>query len=189
MATLTTLTALPSAIFAGDTLLFSVKLADYLPSAGWTLKYHLKNKDSDPVELTSTAGSTDDHLFNVAADTTGTWPEGDYWGVAVVNDGTSYRTVGEVKVTVQQDLSQVGPDYDPRSHARKCLDAIEAVMEGRASKDIINTTIAGQSVGRMTPEQLAFWRNYYRQEVASEEAAVNAANGNATGRNILIRFN
>ncbi|MEY4387783.1 MAG: hypothetical protein RLY20_3066, partial [Verrucomicrobiota bacterium] len=61
--------------------------------------------------------------------------------------------------------------------------------EGRASKDIINTTIAGQSVGRMTPEQLAFWRNYYRAEVSAEEAALDAANGKATGKNILMRFN
>lgn len=188
MATLTTLSALPSVINAGETLLFAVQVAGYPPGDGWTLSYFLKNKDSSAVELTSTA-SGQDHLFSIPASTTGTWTAGEYFGVARVDDGTSYRVIADVRVEVWQDMSQVGPDYDPRSHARKCLDAIEAVMEGRASKDIINTTIAGQSVGRMTPEQLAFWRNYYRAEVSAEDAAIDAANGKATGKNILMRFN
>jgi hypothetical protein len=188
MATLTTLTALPSVINAGETLLFAVQVAGYPPGDGWTLSYFLKNKDAAVVELTSTQ-SGNDHLFNVAADVTGGWTAGEYFGVARVDDGTNFRVVSDVRLEVRQDLSQVGADYDPRSHARKCLDAIESVMEGRASKDIINTTIAGQSVGRMTPEQLAFWRNYYRAEVSAEEAALDAANGKATGKNILLRFN
>lgn len=188
MATLTTLSALPSVINAGETLLFAVQVAGYPPGDGWTLSYFLKNKDAAVVELTSTA-SGQDHLFSIPASTTGAWTAGEYFGVARVDDGTSYRVIADVRVEVRQDMSQVGPDYDPRSHARKCLDAIEAVMEGRASKDIINTTIAGQSVGRMTPEQLAFWRNYYRAEVSAEDAAIDAANGKATGKNILMRFN
>lgn len=188
MATLTTLTALPSVVNAGETLLFAVGLANYLPGNGWTLSYYLKNKDAAVIEIASTQ-SGNDHLFNISAATTGTWTAGEYYGVARVGDGTNYRVVADVFLEVKPDLSQVGPDYDPRSHARKCLDAIEAVMEGRATKDIINTTIAGQSVGRMTPEQLAFWRNYYVAEVQAENAARDAANGLATGKNILVRFN
>jgi hypothetical protein len=187
MASLTTLTALPSAIYAGDTLLFSVALADYPASDGWTLSYYFRQKQGSELNMTATADG-DSHLFNIDSATTSTWLAGDYYGVARVTDGTNVLTVGETRLTVYIQLSEQGEDYDTRTHAQKCLDSIEAVMEGRASKDIINTTIAGQSVARMTPEQLAFWRNYYRSEVSNEQAAIDAANGKSNGRNILMRF-
>lgn len=189
MATMTTLTALPSLIYAGDTLLFSVALSSYKPSDGWTLQYSFRKSGGTNIDIQSTQGSTDDHLFNIPSETTGGWVAGDYSGQMIVNDGTNYRTIGVCRLTINPDLSQQGADYDGRTHSEKCLDAIEAVMEGRSSKDIISTTIAGQSVARLTPEQLVFWRNHYRAEVEAEQAAIDAANGLATGKNILIRFN
>jgi hypothetical protein len=86
-------------------------------------------------------------------------------------------------------MAQVAADYDPRSYARKCLDAVESVMYRRSGFDLVNTVIAGQSVSRMTPEQLAFWRNYFKAEVDAEQAAIDMANGKDNGKNILIRFN
>jgi hypothetical protein len=62
-------------------------------------------------------------------------------------------------------------------------------MERRATSDVLNTVIAGQSVGRLSPEQLIQYRNYYAALVADEQALVDLANGKATGRNILARFN
>jgi len=189
MATLTTLTALPSAIYAGDTLLFEVSVDGFSSADGWSLSYYFRHRLGSVVNLTSTAGTSGAHLFNIPADVTATWSDGDYFGVARVSDGTNLRTVCETRLEVKKQLSEQAADYDTRSHAEKCLDAIEAVMEGRASKDIINTTIAGQSVARLSPEQLVYWRNYYRSEVSNEHAAIDAENGKASGRNILARFN
>lgn len=188
MADLTTLAALPSTVYAGDSLLFSVVVADYAPSS-WTLSYFFRQKQGSVIDLTSAAGSNNDHLFNVAASETAQWLPGSYVGVARVGDGTNFRTIGEARLEVLPQLSQQEADYDARTHAEKCLDAIEAVMEGRSTRDVLNTVIAGQSVSRLTPEQLILWRNYYRSEVANERAALDAQNGSATGRNILMRFN
>jgi hypothetical protein len=189
MATITTLTALPSEIYAGDTLLFSVALANYKPSDGWTLEYSFRKKDGSVIDITSAAGDSDDHLFDVDSDTTGVWVDGDYSGVARVNDGTLYRTIAEARLTIKKEFKQQGADYDSRTPNKRCLDAIIAVMERRATSDVLNTVIAGQSVGRLSPEQLIQYRNYYAALVADEQALVDLANGKATGRNILARFN
>lgn len=183
----TTLTELPAQFRAGDTLLLKLTLGDYPASDSWAVTYTFRGPNLSDVSFTSSA-SSDDHLFNVADTTTQVWESGLYQGVARVTNGSQSFSVWSGQLEVLPYLAIQDQNYDARSHARKCLDAIEAVIEGRATSGVLSTTIAGQSVTRMSPQDLAFWRDYYKAEVAQEEeqAAIDA--GDSTGRNVLIRF-
>jgi len=58
---------------------------------------------------------------------------------------------------------------DPRTHARKMLTLIEALLEGRAVSDVDQYEIAGRSLKKMNVRELQHWRNTYRAELAAEE--------------------
>ena len=65
------------------------------------------------------------------------------------------------------------------------LDAIEALIEGRATKDVSSYSIAGRSLTRMTPDELVKWRSTYRAEVARQR---NAGKPNGGRKITLARF-
>jgi hypothetical protein len=56
--------------------------------------------------------------------------------------------------------------YDDRSHARKMLDAIESLLESRASADVLEYTIGSRHLKKMSPKELTDWRDYYRARSA-----------------------
>lgn len=178
----------PAQARAGDTWKWTKTLADYPASGGWTLTYRFKNA-SAAFEVAASA-SGDDYSVTVAATTTDDIAAGLYSWVAQV------ALAGE-KYTVDAGVFTVNPDfhtgtataaYDGRSHARIVLDAIEAVIEGRASKDQEEYEIAGRRLKRTPIASLLKLRQLYKAEVAAETAAEAIANGVGSGRKIQFRL-
>lgn len=186
-----TLTAVPSAVYAGDSILFSIGVDNYSAADGWAITFDFRGKEKTAISFTSTQDSANsaNHFVSLTPTTTAAWIPGDYRGVGRATNGTQKFTVWTGALTVNAELNTQTDNFDTRSHARKCLDAIEAVMEGKATRDVLNTTIAGQSISRLTPDQLITFRSYYRAEVAAEEAEEAIANGRSGGNQILARFN
>lgn len=176
---------LPARFTAGDTLKFSETLADYQASAGWALSFALINSASKITFSGSASG--DDHAVNVAASVTASWLAGSYSFAAYVTKGTERYSVGTGTITIAPNLAALST-VDGRTHARKTLDAIEAVIEGRASIDQLEYSIAGRSLKRTPLPDLLKFRDRYRAEVKSEEAAANVAAGLGNGRTIRVRF-
>ncbi|HEV2350812.1 MAG TPA: hypothetical protein VG028_13305 [Terriglobia bacterium] len=180
----------PICVTAGDTLLWYRSVPPYLASAGWTLHYSLRGVPGSAIDFDSTPYNVDDHQVNVTAATTSAWLPGEYTvqGYAV-NAGTGERhLIFEGFIKVKANLQSADASYDGRSHARKCLDAIEATLEGRAADDILDSTIEGTIIRRMNPQDLLLYRDRYRAEVRTEEAKAKISEGRATGRNIYARF-
>lgn len=173
----------PSVITAGDTIQWSRSLPDYPASAGWTLKYALRG----PAVIDIVADAT--QLVTVAASASSAWVAGDYFIQGFVVKGTSQYTVYSGRITINPNLALAGANYDGRSHAKRVLDAIEAVIEGRASRGDQETTIDGTRLVKMTAEQLRGLRSYYRNEYQSELRRENVKNGKRSGRRVLVRFN
>jgi hypothetical protein len=189
MAGLTTLSDVPSVITAGDTLLFKLSLGEY-SSSDWTLAFSFRFASGSQIDFSSTASGSA-HLVNVAPTETASWVPGTYYGLGRVTsktDATLVATVWQGELVVKPDVTTAAADFDTRSWSKKCLDAIEAVLSGRASKDILNTTIAGQSIGRLTPEQLFVLRDRFRAEYQAEQGALEAAQGKGQRSNIGIIF-
>lgn len=173
----------PSRIVAGETAKWLTQLPDYPASAGWVLTTTLVSAAQRYV-ISSTA-SGDDHLSVAAAATTAAYVAGDYALRSQVALAGEVFTVREGAVTVAPSY---GAAVDARSNARRALDAIEAVLQGRAASAVADYTINGRSV-RYTPvAELLVLRDRYRMDVMREDAATRAAQGLAPAGRIAVRW-
>lgn len=184
---LTTLTDCPSSIYAGETVLFEIALDDY-PSGTWTLRYDWRAPNGSEIQWVG-GDDNGNHLISVDADSTASYAPAVYMGVAVVTNGSQQRVVWRGQLEVLADLSVQPANYDSRSWAKRCLDKIEEVIEGRASKDVMSSSIAGQFVARLTPQQLFDLRDKFKAEYEREVSALDVEHGETAGRNIVMRFN
>ncbi len=174
----------PSSVNAGDTWRWTRSLADYPASAGWALSYTLINASAKITVNASASG--DDHAVTVAAATTAGYAAGTYdWRARVSKAGEVY-TVGEGRITVRN--AYAASTFDARSHARKTLDAIEAVIEGRASSSTAEYQIAGRQLKYIPVADLLALRDKYRAEVLREDAAAAVAAGLPDRRRVFVRF-
>lgn len=175
----------PAAVTAGDTVTWSRSLADYPASSGWTLAYALRNA-AEQIDITATASGAD-HLVSVPAATSRAWKPGVYgWGAYVTNGADRFE-VARGSIVVRPNLQQATP-LDSRSHARKVLDAIEAVIEGRASRDQEEYTIGDRSLKRTPITELLRLRSIYRAEVAREDAAADLVAGRPARNRFYVRL-
>lgn len=174
----------PAKITAGDRIEWQKTLADY-PAGTWTLKYYFRNADGK-IDITAGASGTD-HLVDVAAATSKGWEAGKYDGQGIVSSGTDRFTVWTGRIEVLPNFELAG-SYDGRSHARKTLEAIEAVIENRATLDQQEYTIGNRNLKRTPLEDLIKLRETYRGLVRAEEQGQAAANGQGSGGRIVMRL-
>lgn len=168
-----------SEIIAGDTLDFETSVPDYPKSDGWTLTYKLIPRTSGTVisfNASGTADSADDYRTQVGSTTTDDWAAGEYSWFAYVGLAGERYTVDQGTLTILPNPADTTA-YDGRSHARTVLEAIEAVIEGRASKDQQSYSINGRSLQRMPIKDLLAFRAQYRAEVEAEDAQARIDSG------------
>jgi hypothetical protein len=169
----------PFSLVAGDTLQFDRDFPNFPASDGWALSYTLGGQgltnitDIAGANITST-GST--FHINVPAATTGKWPAEKYSWIAVVTGSGSFSgqrfTVATGQVEVKQNPSSENAEIDTRSQAKINLDAIDAVLAGKATNDVqqyrVGHGITGREITKMAYDELlkarSFWAGIYRQE-------------------------
>lgn len=174
----------PTTIYAGDTLTWTRSVAEY-PAQTWTLNYALVRAGRAYTFATTAEG--DRHLVSVAASVTALWQAGEYTLTAYVTKASERVTLpGAVRVTVKPNPT--GTAVDPRSHARRTFDAINAVIEGRATADVAAYTINGRSLTKMPIAELISLQSHYRRLVDREDAEARIARGLGSGRKIYSRI-
>lgn len=169
---------------AGDTAKWLTTLPDYPASAGWVLTTTLVSATSR-YTITATALG-DDHLSTASAATTAGWVAGSYSLRSQVAYGGEVYTVRDYPRIVIQPA--YGTAVDARSSARKALDAIDAVLEGRASSAVADYTINGRSLRYIPIPELLQLRDRYRVDVAREDAAARVAQGLQPAGRIAVRW-
>lgn len=173
---------IPDSFTAGTTLALSVALTAY-PPPDWSLTLLLRGPEQR--DLASTPDATL-HTFAAPATETAGWAAGAYWYSLRATDGTEVHELETGTLTVAPDLAAVAEGYDGRTHAERTLEAIEAVIEGRASKDQDSYRINNRELRRTPISQLLKLRDVYRQEVRRSRAARRGRN--TLGRQVLARF-
>lgn len=173
---------IPDSTTAGTTLAFSLALTAY-PAPDWSASLILRGPQS--IDLTAEADEAL-HTFRVTAADTASWKSGEYWYAIRVTDGLDVHEVDTGTLTVAPDLAAIETDYDGRTHAQRTLEAIEAVIEGRASKDQDSYRINNRELRRTPISQLLKLRDVYRQEVRRARAAKRGRD--TLGRSVLARF-
>ena len=180
----------PLSLIAGDTVKFyaaSVDKTNFPLGGGWTVNADLIGQSTvlNDVAATETDG---EYLVTFTAVQTATLAAGNYTLVMSVTDGTDRYTTYSQSATIEANLAAAASATDTRSHARKVLDAIEAVLENRATKDQESYTIKDRSLTRMSVEDLMMFRDRYKAEVAREDRAERIAQGLGTSAKIKVRF-
>lgn len=179
----------PQVITAGDSAQWEKTLADYPADDGWVLSYVFINA-THKITFAGTADGAS-HFISLTAATTAAWNAGLYqWQAYATKAATSERaTVESGSITIKPNLAAVGTTtYDGRSHARKVLDAIEAVIENRATTDQQEYTIGDRSLKRTPLADLYKLRTQYKAIVTKEETLENAGTGKPSRRKTLIRM-
>jgi len=178
-----TLADIPDTFIVGDTVKWTTEITGY-PPATWTGVYYFV-KDGDQVIITATE-SNGVHLFTV--DASSGFEAGVYNWILSVDDGADRHTLRRGRITAQADYEDATTGYDDRSHVKKTLDALEAVIEGRASNDQSSYSIAGRSLSRMDIADLLMWRDKYKSYYAQEVKAERIRRGLGHAGKIKVRF-
>lgn len=185
----------PKQIIAGDTITWKKTLSDYPASGGYTLKYRLINSAAK-YDITA-AASGDDHLITITSATSSGYAAGSYIWSSRVEKGLGQTleryTLATGTIEISPDLADKSAAFDTRSHVKRTLDALEAAIEGRASRTDLDYEIQTSSGTRrriqsMSHDQLFKARSYYKRLYRDEQAAENAANGIPNRRKVLVRF-
>ena len=180
----------PGTIVAGDRIAWkrSDLNSDY-PVALYSLKYsaRLENSGLTEIEITASESGTD-YIVEVGQAVTATYAAGIYhWQAYII------RTTDSERITIDSGTFEVKTNRDaatddPRGHVKKVLDAIEATIEGRASKDQEKYAIAGRELWRTPIPDLIMLRDKYRAEYVRETRAERIRNGLGHSGIIKTRF-
>lgn len=178
--------ALPDEITAGDTLdFYPVVSSDYNPSTD--VLTFVFAKAGEQITFNATEDSGAYRVLQQPA-TTNAWEPGEYRYAAYMQVGSDRYTLDEGTVTIKPNLVDQTTGHDGRSHVKKVLEALEATIERKATRDQSALAIEGQSISRMSPEEILKWYNHYQILYKQELQAEKIKKGLNSGNMILTRF-
>lgn len=177
----------PDELRAGDTVQWTKDLSDNFPADdGWSLAYTLINQTGKQTISASASGKK--FSITVPATTTANYVAGTYTLIGRVSKAGAVHTVYTGTLVVLPDLAQA-TTHDIRSHTKKVLDALEAALEGRATRTELSYSIAGRSISSMNHEQLLEARDRVKREYENELASEHFQKTGINPRRIGLRFN
>ena len=174
----------PKSFVKGATVKWRREFGDY-PPATWTLSYAFVS-DKDQRTVTATNNGDGTHLATISAADSAKFANTTYRYQAKVTDGSEVFVVVEGTITAIENFAAV-KNHDARSHAEKTLEAIEAVIEDRATTDQSSMSLNGRSLSLMSVDELLTFRARYVSEVQQERIAERVASGLGSGQRILVR--
>jgi len=160
---------------------------DY-PTASYALSYEFNLVDgSTAANFTLTATESNDEYIIEVSNTT-SYTSGEYNWVAYIT-----RSSDSARIKLSEGFTEIQENYatttsSVRSHAKKVLDAIEAVIENRATMDQSSMSIAGRSLSRLTIDELLQFRDRYKAEYLKEVKKSRIKNKKDSGNTIKVRF-
>lgn len=157
----------PTRIVAGDSVEWTKTIPDYPADLGWVLSYVMLSSGCSPATITS-AASGSDHAVSVPSETTATYVAGVYHWTSMVAKGSDRKTISTGVWEVLQNPATATIATDPRTHAEKCLAAIEAVIEGRMADPIVEYQIGTRMAKKIPHWELVKLRTFYKTEVRRE---------------------
>lgn len=180
----------PESIVAGDRSQWKrTDLSDF-PATEWTLTYYLRsNLAGGQIDIAASADGSN-YSVDVSPTVSSGYVPGVYYWSAFVSKTGDRKLVAQGRLTVKPNPTDIYQPVDGRSHARRVLEAIEAVIERRATTDQQRYVFqaVGRSVDRMPIADLLKFRDQYADEVRCEDQKAAIARGESNGRNVLIRF-
>lgn len=164
-----TLSRMPAQIIAGDSLRLVIAAGDYPASAGWAVALVLQAlAGAAPVTVNASDGSAEWSIALSSAASAQLAPGGYRYLIAATKDGDrSTIEAGQVEVLPNPAAAAT----DQRTAARRALDAIDAVLESRASSEDLKFTFEdGRALEKVPHADLLALRKHYARIVAREKS-------------------
>lgn len=176
------LTSVPEQLVAGDTWRWTKDFANY-PAPTWVVTYYFENS-AKQFSQAAIASSTS-HALTIAAAVSAQIPDGRYrWFARAVSGLVSETIDGENGwLEVLPDPAAAG-SRDLRGFARRALDAVQAMLEGKATTGQASFSIRDRTVSSFTLTELWKLKTDLEAQVRTEEKG-----GRAGGdRKIKVRL-
>lgn len=172
---------IPAVLVAGDSLRLAFPLGDRLPSDGWSASLTLQPLVGGSVLVIDGIASVDEWTFAVSPTQSAGLAPGSYRAALFLSRTDERVTLAQSELAVLPNPAS--PGSDQRSAARRALDAIEAVLEGRAGSEDLEFTFAdGRALKKIPHGELLALRQHYARLVARERQ------GTAGPRRVLVRL-
>jgi hypothetical protein len=159
-----------SKLAAGDTWTWSITGVSQYDLSVYTIKYSLRGLGGT-LDLTQQADGAGGYQLQALPTDTTKLSAGVYAWALYATKGMERHEIGRGTVEVLPDLQAAGGDagVDGRSFAKRMLDAIRAVLEGRASRIESEYQQGGRALKLLSPQQLidaeAYWARRYKKEL------------------------
>ncbi len=165
-------------------------VTDY-PLADYTMTYHFSQDSGGGGTHHFTLSSTeanDNYYFEKPSSETTNLVAGDWkWQLYAIRTSDSERVTLDYGIT-KFSLGELDTNNDLRTHAKKVLDAIEAVIEGRATIDQSSFSLGGRSLSRLSVDELMTFRDRYHAEYLKEVKLARIRNKQGSGNTIKVNF-
>lgn len=160
----------PRSILAGMTLEHRV-VTTYHAAPEWTLRAILRGPGH--IDDLQAVHDGRNHVFRASAAATAQWLPGEYvYSLRATDEDGVVMELDSGTVLVRPDISMLpAAGYDARSHVARVLDAIEAVIEKRATLDQEEYRINNRELKRTPIGDLLRLRDRYRAELRRMTAA------------------
>lgn len=177
----------PNSFTVGESFSWTKEFSLY-PASLWDLTYHFRGVGQGfDVEATANGNKFDLSALSTQTDncTAGTYSY------------QAYVTKDAEKILVDQGTIRVHPNlasldlndsFDGRSKAQKILDAIDAMIEGKATLDQQAYQIGNRQLSRIPIPDLIMLRDKYQRIVAEEKRAKNLKKGSGYLKTIKGAF-
>jgi hypothetical protein len=182
-------TQVPSELQLGDFWAWKRDdLASDYPVADYSLSYEFNLIDGATASnFTLTATESGDEYI-ISTSSTSSYAKGNYNWISYIT-----RSSDSARIKLEEGFVEIQDNYattsaSVRSHAKKVLDAIEAVIENRATMDQQSMSIAGRSLSRMSINELLTFRDRYKSEYLREVKRARIKNGRGSGNTIKVNF-
>lgn len=163
-------------------------LSDDYPTASYSLSYEFNLVDGSTAANFTLTATESNNEYIVETSSTTSYTAGEYNWVSYIT-----RSSDSARIKLSEGFTEIQQNYatttsSVRSHAKKVLDAIEAVIENRATMDQSSMSIAGRSLSRLTIDELMTFRNQYKTEYLKEVKQARIKNKKDSGNSIKVRF-
>lgn len=178
----------PREFTAGETVVWSKSFDGYSATDGWALDYYFRG--AGQFDVSTEAQGDGSFLARIDADTQA--PTGTYYFQGWVSKGDEKHVVARGGCTVLPGLAGDVEAYDGRSNAKKTLDAIDAMLAGKATLDQQQYIIAGgggyRMLNRIQPSELIKLRETFARIVARERRTARVRRGGPLFTDVKTRF-
>ena len=176
----------PARITQGETVKRTgIVLSDY-PASDWSLRFVFVIDGAQTLVDAAANGTAYDLVLPNTV--TAAMTVGDQYWQAWVTDGSERFRVGEGVTRVIADYETRSTGFDARSALRQQVDAMRAIISGTATADQKTIKYAGREIEKYERAELITVYRFLKAELLREERAAAAANGQAGGGRVRVRF-